>query len=188
MSPSASFTANARATATHEQFYLDCLEVNIRLDAIMEREFPIQYPIFRKAHLAGRWTEVDPGPHLGRVIIWKLPSEIHLDDSDSLPTIIYVLSGNYVGGYFDALDLHTRFLYPPGSIIAGFFGYLWHVVTPYEDRPCILKGNWANRGFTPGRVSLVNFFPEKSFYQLVHKPQGWGRDAVYGTFPDRNSK
>lgn len=188
MSPSASFTANARAGVAHEQFYLNTLEVNVRLDEIMKHEFPIQYPAFSKAHQAGRWTQVDPGPHLGRVIVWKLLSEPHMDDADSLPTIIYVLSGHFVGAYLDMLDLSTRFLYPPGSLIAGFFGYIWHVISPYEDRPCTLKGKWANRGFTPGRVSMVNYFPENSFYQLVHKPAGWGKQTAYGSFPDHQVK
>ncbi|KAJ3737988.1 hypothetical protein FB446DRAFT_600757, partial [Lentinula raphanica] len=154
------------------------------LDAIMEHEFPTEYPAFKKAHHAGRWSETDPGPHLGRVIVWKLGSQDHIDDADAIPTIVYTLSGNFVGGFMDLLDVDTRLHYRPGALIVGFFGHLWHVVTPHEDRLCNPGEKYLNLGLTPGRVSVVNYFPTNSFNQLHDKSANWGRRTLYGRLED----
>ncbi|KAF5334147.1 hypothetical protein D9757_015416 [Collybiopsis confluens] len=180
MTPSASFSANSTAGNAHERYYEETAALNAWLDELFKHEFPKHHAKFKKAHAAGRWSEVDPGPHLGRVIVWKLQSKDHIDDADACPTITYVLGGNYSGGYMDLKDIRTRFLYPPGSVIMGFYGYLWHRVTDYVDQPCEPTEEAIKFSVTPGRVATVNYFPTGSFKQLHDKTADWGRRTDWG--------
>jgi hypothetical protein len=59
--------------------------------------FPEAYQIFRKAFEAGIWVKQDPGPWLGRALIYKLQGSLHIDDKDEGPTVSFPC-GSFDGG------------------------------------------------------------------------------------------
>lgn len=58
---------------------------------------PDTYKKFKAAFKAGKWVRGDPGPWLGRAIIFKLQSSLHVDDKDEGPTVSFP-SGHFEGG------------------------------------------------------------------------------------------
>jgi hypothetical protein len=180
MSLSPSFKVNGSAFEVHEKWFECCVQSNVWLNEIMRHEHREKYDVFVKAHKAGRWMQADPGPHIGRVLVWKRHSTDHMDNADSLPTVVIVLSGEFVGGYMEFLDLQTRLLYQPGTVVAGWFSHLWHAVTEHTLQHRPVDPDVEVLGLTPGRVSLVSYFPMTSFNQLHDKPEGWAKKTLFG--------
>ncbi|KAF9062706.1 hypothetical protein BDP27DRAFT_1336210 [Rhodocollybia butyracea] len=180
MSLSKSFTSNPQAYQAHDDWFQSSMQANVWLDALFEHEYPEWHAHLSKAHKAARWFQRDPGPHNGRVIIYHKHSSDHMDDGDLAPTAVCVVSGNYMGGFLDLLDIKTRLHYRPGAVVIGYFGRLWHVVTPHEDRPCTPSEDVVKHGLTPGRVATVSYFPATSFAQLHDKPEGWAKKTNWG--------
>ncbi|KAG1721947.1 uncharacterized protein EDB91DRAFT_1256291 [Suillus paluster] len=56
---------------------------------------------------AGKWTVVDPGPFLGRVIVWKLSVGPHQDGLDEGPAVIFPM-GRFEGGECYLPDLKLK--------------------------------------------------------------------------------
>ena len=79
------------------------------LAACFEAAFPEYYKAYSDAFAAGRWLEEDPGPWLGRAIIWKLQVNVHQDGLDEGPTAAFNCS-QYTGGnmYIPDLGLKLR--------------------------------------------------------------------------------
>jgi hypothetical protein len=69
--------------------------------------WPEDYEKYRKAFEAGVWVEDDPGPWLGRAIVWKLQVLPHRDGLDGGPTAIFCL-GRFSGGECYLPDLHIK--------------------------------------------------------------------------------
>ena len=57
---------------------------------------------------AGVWLEDDPGPWLGRAIIYKLNELIHVDASDKSPSVSFPC-GEYIGREMIVPQLDTKF-------------------------------------------------------------------------------
>lgn len=65
---------------------------------------------FEAAFKAGRWfKEEDPGPWLGRTVIYKLQLFPHFDRAEAGPTISCPF-GYFTEGYMQFPELGTRFL------------------------------------------------------------------------------
>lgn len=69
--------------------------------------FPSYYKRYCMAFEAGRWIMEDPGPWLGRAIVWKLPVNSHVDGLDDGPTAIFNC-GSYTGGALNLPDIHVK--------------------------------------------------------------------------------
>lgn len=59
--------------------------------------FPEWYFKYKDAFDAGVWLKDDPGPFLGRAIIYKLQGRLHKDFHDLGPSASFGV-GNYTGG------------------------------------------------------------------------------------------
>lgn len=68
-----------------------------QLGVIFEVLMPECYKKYRSAFDAGVWTRADPGPWLGRVIIYKLQVSLHKDKDDGGPTASFPV-GYFSGG------------------------------------------------------------------------------------------
>lgn len=68
-------------------FLAQCLKVS----------FPDYYERYKDAFEAGVWTREDPGPWLGRAVVWKLDVDMHQDVLDDGPAAIFNM-GDYEGG------------------------------------------------------------------------------------------
>jgi hypothetical protein len=81
--------------------------VAMYLSACFEAAFPEYHRKYKTAFEARVWEAEDPGPWLGRAIIWKLPVETHMDGLDKGPTAIFNF-GNYTGGKLYLPDLKLK--------------------------------------------------------------------------------
>ncbi|KAK7433512.1 hypothetical protein VKT23_015167 [Stygiomarasmius scandens] len=181
MTPSKSHSARAGCGIAIETWYESSVEVNDFLGAIFKKEFPEEYPRFLKAHKAARWRKSDPGPYVGKVVIWKLSGSPHIDQGDPCPTATFGL-GCFEGGNMEILDIGVKLAYAPGHIVIGWTSFLCHRVTDWTDRlPCgEEKSLMVNNLLSPGRVAVVSFFPCNAFDQLEGKPPGWGKRSQWG--------
>lgn len=78
------------------------------LAVIFKELFPEDYKEHKKAFDAGVWFEEDPGPWLGRAIIYKLDGLIHIDRNDRTPTVSFPC-GLFVGGEMMIPQLEAKF-------------------------------------------------------------------------------
>ncbi|KAF8901749.1 hypothetical protein CPB84DRAFT_1846740 [Gymnopilus junonius] len=79
---------------------------------------------YEAAFRARCWEKADPGPWLGRAIVWKLPVHTHQDGLDDGPTAVFNC-GNYTGGEF----------YRPGDLVIFLSGQLYHHVSEWKPTP-----------------------------------------------------
>ena len=70
------------------------------------------YPVAHREHWntfeAGKMEDLDPGPFLGRVIVWGLPVGIHGDGLDRRPTLT-TDSSFFTGGDMPLPDFRCKF-------------------------------------------------------------------------------
>ena len=71
--------------------------------------WPEYYAKYEAAFKAGCWMKEDPGPFIGRAVIYKLQVELHLDRHDAGLTVTFPV-GQYEGGYMELPQLMARFL------------------------------------------------------------------------------
>jgi hypothetical protein len=71
--------------------------------------FPDIYEKYREAFEAGVWVEGDPGPFLGRAIIYKLQGRLHKDRKDLGPSACF-LTGAFDGGEMLVPQFRTKLL------------------------------------------------------------------------------
>ena len=69
--------------------------------------FPDWYDIYQDAFEAGVWFEDDPGPFLGRAIVYKLQSKLHRDRHDIGPSVSFPV-GQFTGGEMVFPQLKTK--------------------------------------------------------------------------------
>jgi hypothetical protein len=78
------------------------------LGVMFEELYPDTYHQFRQAFDAGVWIEEDPGPWLGRAIVYKLQVSLHTDKHDIGPTASFGC-GSYTGGEMLVPQLGAKF-------------------------------------------------------------------------------
>ena len=76
--------------------------------AMFKAAFPEWYDRYREAFDAGVWLSDDPGPFLGRAIIYKLQGRLHKDSHDLGPSASFGV-GNYTGGEMIFPQLGAKF-------------------------------------------------------------------------------
>lgn len=76
--------------------------------AMFEVSFPGWYKRYREAFEAGVWLREDPGPFLGRAIIYKLQGRLHKDENDLGPSASFGV-GDYTGGEMLFPQLSAKF-------------------------------------------------------------------------------
>ncbi|GLB45874.1 hypothetical protein LshimejAT787_3500020 [Lyophyllum shimeji] len=170
---------NANAAQTVEWYFQATQSMARRLAAMFKVAFPDYYQKYRRAFNAGVWTRSDPGPWLGRAIVWKLDVYMHRDGLDGGPTATFPM-GAYQGGEFYLPDLRLKLTYRPGDVVISLSGLLYHAVGPWKpdlDAP-------QHGKITPGRISHVFFFPKKSLDVLEGKPPLWALRTGWGKLPD----
>ncbi len=61
----------------------------LRLATYFNATFPLVYAKYQQAFDAGVWLKVDPGPWIGRAIVYKLQVYVHVDGLDDGPTTTF---------------------------------------------------------------------------------------------------
>ncbi|KAG1771371.1 hypothetical protein EV702DRAFT_1048994 [Suillus placidus] len=97
--------------------------------------FPEFYEKYWKAFEAGKWTVVNPGPFLGRAIVWKLSVLPHQDGLDEGPAVIFPM-GRFEGGECYLPDLKLKLC------------ALYHGIGEWTPEPGV-----SEDGVTPGQTN-----------------------------------
>jgi hypothetical protein len=71
--------------------------------------FPEWYEKYKEAFAAGVWLQNDPGPFLGRAVIYKLQGKVHKDRHDMGPSASFGV-GKYSGGEMLFPQLGAKFV------------------------------------------------------------------------------
>jgi hypothetical protein len=69
---------------------------------------PQVYKKYQAAFDAGVWETADPGPWIGRAIVYKLQVLVHRDGKDDGPTASFPV-GDFEGGEMYVPDLCAKF-------------------------------------------------------------------------------
>ena len=85
-------------------------DVAVLLNSYFKVSFPEEHKLYKKAFAAGVWELADPGPWLGRAIVYKLQVKIHQDRLDGGPAAIFPV-GQYEGGSLYFTDLSLKFTF-----------------------------------------------------------------------------
>lgn len=156
--------------------------------------FPEWYDIYQEAFEAGVWFADDPGPFLGRAIVYKLQGRLHRDRHDVGPSVSFPV-GQYTGGemVFPQLNVKLQcvfsiakvpflsrllYRYAPGDFCIFFSSDIYHKVAPFIPLP--QAPEQAAHNITPGRIGSVFFFPKNSLRILKGKPRRWGYTTAFG--------
>jgi hypothetical protein len=104
--PSKDMVKSCHAAMAVRYYFLATAKVASFLAAYFAVSFPEDYKRYKEAFDAGVWYMEDPGPWLGRAIVFKLQVLPHQDAQDGGPTAIFNV-GQYTGGklYFPGLGL-----------------------------------------------------------------------------------
>ena len=105
---SAEFTRSGIGLGAIRCWYRVTRPLALMLATIFKELFPKEYEEFKEAFEAGVWLEEDPGPWLGRAIIYKLNGLIHVDTNDKSPSVSFPC-GKYTGGEMMVPQLDAKF-------------------------------------------------------------------------------
>ncbi|KAF8058964.1 hypothetical protein FPV67DRAFT_1451185 [Lyophyllum atratum] len=170
-------TGSGSALAGAELYFRNTRVMAGCLAAIFEVVYPTVYKTYKAAFDAGVWVPEDPGPWLGRAIVYKLQVYLHCDTGDNGPAASFPC-GYFEGGEMLIPQLRAKFRYNPGDICIFQACKIFHAVARWTPKPMV-EGDVL----TPGRISTVFFCPKNSIHQLKDKPPGWAKERDYGRWP-----
>jgi hypothetical protein len=107
--PSLDMCRGSHSSLAVKWYFQATAEVAEILNAYFAVAFPDEHAKYRQAFDAGVWLTEDPGPWLGRAIVYKLQVMQHQDKSDGGPTAIFNV-GQYTGGNLYLPTLGLKFL------------------------------------------------------------------------------
>lgn len=110
MKPSADMLRNAQVALAVRWYMKKTAKLALALKEMFRAAYPDEFKIYEKAFEAGVWEAADPGPWLGRAIVWKLNVLPHRDGLDGGPTAIFCL-GRFSGGEAYLTDLKLKLWY-----------------------------------------------------------------------------
>ncbi|TCD65480.1 hypothetical protein EIP91_002564 [Steccherinum ochraceum] len=130
-------------------------QIHENIKHITKEFFPEDHDKLERVYKEGSWVPQEfpafapaTGLFLGRIILWKLQTSVHLDDNDVLCAIW--CCGQFTGGHAYIPDLKLKLRYAPGDLIVFHSRFLWHMIGPW-----LPKVMAPGSPLTPGRVSMV---------------------------------
>ncbi|TFK58000.1 hypothetical protein BDN72DRAFT_866303, partial [Pluteus cervinus] len=145
LTPSKDMVHGTHAAMAVRRYYIGTQNLAGMLQEAFKVAFPDYYQEYMQAFKAGVWWTEDPGPWLGRAIVWKLQVQPHMDASDVGPTAAFNC-GSYDDGPMYLPDLKLKLAYAPGDLLIFLSGHLYHAVGHWEPRP------HPSGLLTPGRI------------------------------------
>lgn len=99
---------SSSGVAATRAYYEATKEIAGLLGLVVKTLLPEQYEKYQEAFEAGVWfADEDPGPFLGRAVLWKLQLRMHKDKADA-GFSISVPFGAFTGGYMIIPQLHAK--------------------------------------------------------------------------------
>ena len=105
---SSTMTKSGNGLAAISAYYQNTAIVKKRLGNMFEATFPLSYGEYKKAFEAGVFVEKDPGPWLGRAIVYKLDGSLHRDKKDFGPAAC--IPCGFSGGQMLVPELKVKFM------------------------------------------------------------------------------
>lgn len=105
---SSEFTRSGSGLSAIKVFYQATEAVARTLAIMFETLLPEEYLRYKTAFDAGVWMEEDPGPWLGRAIVYKLQVSLHHDKNDEGPSACFPC-GRFTGGALKIPQLNAKF-------------------------------------------------------------------------------
>ena len=102
--------ANSTAAMRVCTYFQESRPLAIFLGELFKHIFPKEYAQYMAAFEAGVWYPEDPGPWIGRTIVYKLDVKMHYDMQDGGPTATFPV-GCFEGGYMELPTLKARLRY-----------------------------------------------------------------------------
>ena len=99
--------SSSNGTEQVKRYLFTSQPLAIYLQEMFRVAFPEYFENYAKAFQAGQWYAEDPGPWLGRAIVWKLQVDTHIDGLDDGPTAIFCC-GDFEGGSLYVPDLKFK--------------------------------------------------------------------------------
>jgi hypothetical protein len=81
-----------------------------KLATLFQVLMPECYDTYKTAFEAGKWLESDPGPWVGRAIVYKLQVDLHKDKEDGGPAASFPV-GSFTGGEMLIPQLKAKLAY-----------------------------------------------------------------------------
>ena len=101
-------THTSTAVMSMEPYYELTRPLAEHLAVMYKVLFPELYEKLKPAFDAGRWFKQDPGPWVGRALVYKLQVELHLDGNDVGPSVSFPC-GDFSGGQMLVPQLEAKF-------------------------------------------------------------------------------
>ncbi len=89
-------------------YYLATRPIARAIAIMFQAVFPDFYAEYQEAFDAGVWLQDDPGPFLGRAIIYKFQGRLHTDRKDFGPSVCFPV-GYFTGGEMKFPQLGAKF-------------------------------------------------------------------------------
>lgn len=102
-------TQTSGGLAAFGSHYVLTRSIALSLAAMFMVMFPKLYKEYQEAFDAGVWISDDPGPFLGRAIVYKLQGKLHKDRHDYGPSASFPV-GLFTGGEMKFPQLQTKLL------------------------------------------------------------------------------
>ncbi|TEB17147.1 hypothetical protein FA13DRAFT_1650302 [Coprinellus micaceus] len=173
--PSRDMSRTSTGYLSVSNYYLETEATAREVGDRLEAAYPLYFKKYSQAFAAGVANVLDPGPYIGRALVWKMQVKVHQDGLDEGPAATFPC-GYYSGGYLYIPQLGLKLSYRPGDLAIFMAGHLYHAVD--EWAPTAVP---SGAGVTPGRVSSVFFFPRHSFTKLEGRPRFWNMRTLTGS-------
>ncbi|KAH6893921.1 hypothetical protein BKA70DRAFT_1232481 [Coprinopsis sp. MPI-PUGE-AT-0042] len=82
LTPSKDMVRSCSSAMAVNQYFEATKPTAHKIDDCFKASFPDDHAKYSKAYSAGQWLESDPGPFLGRALVWKLQVQAHQDGLD----------------------------------------------------------------------------------------------------------
>lgn len=109
MTPSKDMLKSCTSAMAWQGFFASTTDITHEVGIRFKYFSKTWYHNYRQAFQAGRFfdEETDPGPFLGRALVWKVQVEPHVDTKDKGPSAMFN-SGYYKGGALYYPDLKLK--------------------------------------------------------------------------------
>ncbi|KAF6755585.1 hypothetical protein DFP72DRAFT_762481, partial [Ephemerocybe angulata] len=131
--PSGDMVKGSFAALTASHYFEATKPLSYAVRARFKMCFPQYFEKYDKAFKAGQFNFSDPGPFLGRALVWKLQVNVHQDGLDDGPAGI-LPSGYFDGGELYLPDLKLKLSYRPRDLVFLMAGHLFHAVGRWSPR------------------------------------------------------
>ena len=101
---------NSSTAVAVRKYFMQTHPLAIFLGELFKHLFPKQYQEYQAAFNAGVWYTEDPGPWIGRAIVYKLDVQMHYDMRDGGPTATFPV-GHFEGGCMELPTLKAWLKY-----------------------------------------------------------------------------